>query len=103
MRDLRADTSLLPFHSMNTAAGITLLAAISMIPLFCTYRDDRYYPTPAFSFFAFLAFVSSLAAFCFMIALYGIAIHRLHQDGFTATLGPAVSPPCSQLYKEQAK
>jgi len=72
------------------SAGITLLAAISMIPLFCTYRDDRYYPTPAFSFFAFLAFLTSLAAFCFMIALYAIAIHRLHQDGFTATLGPAV-------------
>jgi len=69
------------------AAGITALSVLSMIPTFCSYRD-RYYPPPMFAFFSVFAFISSFFGTVFMFALFTIALHRFHDDGIGASLGP---------------
>ncbi|KAH8112752.1 hypothetical protein DFH11DRAFT_1689892 [Phellopilus nigrolimitatus] len=72
------------------SAGLTLLTLLSIIPLLCSYRRDRYYPTPAFTCLAFLSFLASLAAFAFMIALFAIGQRGFRASGFEASLGPSV-------------
>ncbi len=69
------------------AAGLTFLTLLSLIPVLCSHRHDRYYPTPLFSILALLSYFASFFAFIFMIALFSTGMKRFKDDGFGASFG----------------
>ena len=82
------------------AAGISLLASLSILPSFCfspvydAYgyrRRDVYIPVPAFVCLSFLAFLATSVALAFSLALWIIARHRFEEIGAEASLGLCVS------------
>jgi len=71
------------------AAGFALLTALSLIPaLFSRHR--HLYPFPVFSIVSLLAFLTAAAALGISLATWVTAIQRFHQNGLSATLGPAI-------------
>jgi len=70
------------------SAALTFLSLLSLIPVLCSHRRDRYYPTPLFSILALLSYFASFFAFIFMIALFSTAMQRFKNDGFSASFGP---------------
>jgi len=70
------------------SAGLTFLTLLSLIPVLCSHRHDRYYPTPLFSILALLSYLASFFAFIFMIALFSTGMKRFKDDGFGASFGP---------------
>ncbi|TDL20759.1 hypothetical protein BD410DRAFT_790408 [Rickenella mellea] len=70
------------------AAGICLLAILSIVPLLFSYHPHRYYPPPMFSFFALAGWLASFLAALDVGVLFGVGMHRFHKDGFSAHFGP---------------
>ena len=87
-RSISLCLSYLPY----TAAGLSLISAITLLPVLCT-RGYRWYPFPLFAFVALLAFLTSAAALAVAVVAWVTAIDRFKHAGFTATLtsGPCVS------------
>jgi len=82
-------TKMLVFFPIATIFSV--ISMISLLPILCS-RKDRHtlYPSPLYSLFSLITAFLSWIAFIFMIGLFGEARTRLHHDGFTATLGPAI-------------
>jgi hypothetical protein len=59
----------------SAACGLSFLSMLSLLPIVWGH-GLRMYPTPAFSLFALLAAVATLAAFVFQIALFASAYTR---------------------------
>ena len=72
------------------AAGLTLLGAISLLPLFFSRRPPRW-PYIVFGLLSTLAFLAAAAAFAITMWLFTVARDRFRAEGFTADYGPSVS------------
>ncbi|KAJ3557608.1 hypothetical protein NM688_g1387 [Phlebia brevispora] len=72
------------------AAGLTLLTALTLLPVLFT-TGYRWYPFPLFAWMALLSFLTSGAALGVATAAWVIAVHRFHEAGNSANL---VSGPC---------
>jgi len=70
------------------AAGISLLATLSLVPILCSHRRDRYYPHPMFAIFSLFAFLAAFFGTVFMFVLFTVALERFKHDGIAASFGP---------------
>lgn len=70
------------------SAALSLFAMLCIIPHLCTHKRDKIYPPPFYSFFAFVAFWTSLLGFIFLMVLWGTAFSRFKALGFKAHFGP---------------
>lgn len=81
----------LTISSRLSAAFITLIAALSLIPVMCS-RHLKMYPYPLFSLLSLLSFLTSLVALIFALVTWIIAKQRFNKENISASLGPLVSP-----------
>ncbi|RDX57185.1 hypothetical protein OH76DRAFT_1394968 [Lentinus brumalis] len=70
------------------AAGLTLLGAVVLLPLFFSRRPPRW-PYVAFGVLSTLAFLAAAAAFAITMWLFTVARDRFRAEGFTADYGPS--------------
>ncbi|RPD60168.1 hypothetical protein L226DRAFT_508472 [Lentinus tigrinus ALCF2SS1-7] len=70
------------------AAGLALLGAVSLLPLFYSRRPPRW-PYVVFGMLSMLAFLAAAAAFGITMWLFTVARDRFRAEGFTADYGPS--------------
>ncbi|KAI0636020.1 actin cortical patch SUR7/pH-response regulator pali [Trametes polyzona] len=71
------------------AAGLTLLGALTLIPVACS-RRDRGFPFVLFALLSTLAFLACAGAFGVTMYLFTVARNRFHAQGFSASYGPSI-------------
>ena len=74
------------------AAALSLLTALTLLPVLCT-RGYHWYPFPLFAFMSLFAFLTSGAALAVAVVAWVTAVNRFEDAGFSAKLigGPCVS------------
>ncbi|KAI0071965.1 hypothetical protein K474DRAFT_479639 [Panus rudis PR-1116 ss-1] len=69
------------------AAGLSLLALFSLIPVLCSrYPYRALYPFPAFSLLTLLAWLASFIGFWVSVASWVIVMKRFERDGITSSI-----------------
>ncbi|KAI9000427.1 hypothetical protein BD414DRAFT_525974 [Trametes punicea] len=71
------------------AAGLSLLGAVTLIPLMLYPRDGGFLFV-LFAFMSTFAFLAAAGAFAATMYLFTVAMHRLHEEGFSASYGPSI-------------